>query len=175
MKQQIEQAKLQGQMAVEQAKLEIEREKMALQMQLEQQKLQVQAALQAEKQQQDVSLKREAMTEGNKLKKGVEIAKLRASRVDAKKLEAEDGEDPEISDDDLSKPIDEEVAEIKGGIQQLGQFMMELGQMMADLKAQADAPKRVIRDRAGNVVGVEAGGVVKQATRDEAGRIVGLN
>lgn len=169
--QQLEQAKLQGQMAVDQARLEMEREKLVIQTQLEQQKMQIQAALQSEKQQQDVELKREAQTEGNNLKRSVELAKLRASRVDASKLEAEEGKDPEITDDMLTKSLDDEVEEIKGGIQQLGEFMTRLGEMIADLQAQANAPRRVVYAPDGRVAGVQVGEQVRPVMKDASGRV----
>lgn len=154
----IERAKLQGQMAVEQAKLEMEREKLAIQMQLEQQKLQVQASLQAEKQQQDAQMKREAHKDGVKLKRSVEIAKLRAARVDASKLEYQDGKEPEVTDEMLGKPIDDEIEDIKGGLTQLGEMLVQIqtqqAQSMETLARAIAAPVRIERDpRTGLVAG----------------------
>lgn len=39
---------------------------------------------------------------------------------------------------------------------------------------QAAAPKEVIRDEAGRVVGVQSGGIVKQIVRDEDGKVIGV-
>jgi hypothetical protein len=167
----LEQAKLQGQMAVEQAKLEMEREKLAIQMQLEQQKMQVQTALQVEKQQQDAALKQEAQKESIGLKRSVELAKIRAARIPAKDLEASENEEPAVSDDALGASIDDELTDIKSGMDQLGSFMQQLGQMIVDLQAQANAPRTVVYGPDGRVAGVQVGEQVRPVVKDASGRV----
>jgi hypothetical protein len=161
---------MQGQMQLEQAKLAFEQEKTAAQMQFEQAKMQTQTALQVQKQETDLEMRREAGERDYGLKRELGIASVRARGLKPEKLQGDEA----MPDDDLVKSFDEDVAAIKGGMEQLGSYMIQMGEMLAEMQAKMDAPKRVVRDRNGQVVGVEAGGRVMSLVRDEQGRPAAL-
>jgi hypothetical protein len=55
------------------------------------------------------------------------------------------------------------------------EMMAQISQLFAQIKQEIDAPKQIVRDANGNVIGIKSGGSIKQVTRDESGRVVGLN
>jgi hypothetical protein len=46
--------------------------------------------------------------------------------------------------------------------------------VIQELQAQAQAPAEIIRDEAGNAIGVRKGSITKRIQRDEMGRAVGI-
>lgn len=68
-----------------------------------------------------------------------------------------------------------QIGEMSGQIvAQVAQMAAFLQQMQADTQANAQAPRRIVRDPSGKAVGVEVNGNVRMVERDPNGRVIGL-
>lgn len=150
-----------------------EQQKFGQQMQLEDVKHQRELAMKAQQDERqmafeqqraerDIALRQQLSQQDHGLKRELGLAKVRAARIPGEKL---DGEQPEVGDDQLTKSIDDEIGEIRGGMTQLGEAVTALGEMLMQMQAQQAqsmetlaraiaAPVRIQRDpRTGLVAG----------------------
>ena len=189
MQMQMEQQKLQAQMQAEEAKLGLEQQRMQAELEFERQKM----AMEAERAQQQIQLdaqkhESDMQMRGRELqlkeREGQMNAQLEAARIaDGQQARQEDRQQKDAVAAGLpegQKAMDfmgETGSALRVATEQLNtlaQALSKANEMIADLKAQADAPAEVVRDANGRVAGVKRGNVVKMAQRGADGRVSGV-
>jgi len=178
-----EMLKLQAQQQTEQGRMQLEQMKMQATQQAEQQRMQAdmtvaQGKAQFDMQLEQMRIQQKAEAENNRLEFERWKAELDsqtklaiASMSTQASIDAKAGEQSEKQTGGMSEQI-EGVAQTL--VEKLEAKTSEISQMLAEMTAAANAPKRIVRGPDGRATGVEVNGVVRPIERSPDGRAVGI-
>lgn len=178
-----EMMKVQAQQQSEQGKLQLEQMKMQATAQGDQLRMQAdmqvaQGKAQFDMQLEQMKLQQKAQDEANRLdfeRWKAELdsqTKLAIAQMSAQSsIDAKAGEQSEKSTGELTGQI-ETVAQSL--VDKFEEKTSELSQMLADMTAAANAPRKIVRGPDGRAMGVEVNGVVRPVERGPDGRAIGI-
>ena len=189
MEAQLKQAELQANLQAKQAELDLKRQEAEMNLEVKRQEMELQAqqhqqqlAMQSEQHQADMTMRSHELQ--LKEREGQMNAQLEAAKIaDGQMARQEE----RVQKDAISAglPEGQKAMDFMGEtgnalkvateqLNTLAQALSKANEMIADLKAQADAPAEVVRGPDGKVAGIKRGNVVKMAQRGADGRVTGV-